>query len=427
VIAMSAPVTDLTAHLLERIDRVRRQLGEDADPGFGPTARFADLLDSMGMVEFLALLARDCGVTPADIEAAASHQFATVADLAQQLVTAGLVPVAAAPVTTAVAVPHLPPAPIACWLAATVLHLPDTVQPAAVLDRALDRPTGWLERHAGIRSRRVWAGQDPLAAAAEAGRECLARAEVVAEEVGAVLVTSEAPPLLAGLGAALHHRLGLRPETAAAEVGGACTGFLAAVWLAQRLLPRLGAVLVVAVEAPSRFLAVQPGPAGEAAALFGDAAVAAVLCADATGNDAVPLIDVALGADGRAADLLRVQRTSGGAVEVRMKGTALAGRAVRAMADLVVDVARRHGLAAADLHAAVIHGGNGRMPALVARQLGLPPARVWSATPDLGNLGSASLPAAWALHGPRPPGPVAWATAGAGLTWAAALTGPAGP
>jgi 3-oxoacyl-[acyl-carrier-protein] synthase-3 len=167
---------------------------------------------------------------------------------------------------------------------------------------------------------------------------------------------------------------------------------------------------------------VEPGPAGEAAALFGDAAAAAILCADATVRDAVSVTEVLLGADGGAANLLHVEHTAGGPIAVRMEGTALAGRAVRAMADLVQDVARHHGLAATDLRAAVVHGGNGRMPALVARQLGLPVERVWSATPALGNLGSASLPVAWALHEPRPGGPVAWAAVGAGLTWAAALT-----
>jgi 3-oxoacyl-[acyl-carrier-protein] synthase III len=75
------------------------------------------------------------------------------------------------------------------------------------------------------------------------------------------------------------------------------------------------------------------------------------------------------------------------------------------------------------LEAVVCHGGNGRLPELLARQLGLPPERVWSETPRTGNLGSASLPTAWAAHRPVPQGPVAWAAVGAGLTWGAAITG----
>ena len=91
--------------------------------------------------------------------------------------------------------------------------------------------------------------------------------------VEALLVTSEAPPLLVGLAAAVHYRLALPSATLALEVGGACTGFLSALSVAQALLTRHSLVLVIAVEAPSWFLEVQPGSAGETAALFGDGAV----------------------------------------------------------------------------------------------------------------------------------------------------------
>jgi 3-oxoacyl-[acyl-carrier-protein] synthase-3 len=426
---MAASVEDWNAHLLSRVARVQQQLGYEPDDTVQPDARFADLLDSMGMVEFLALVARDCGAAPAVIEEAAARRFGTVAQLAEALAAAGLAPTAApwrrvarlSPDRTPTGGP--PVATRACWLAATAVRVPDTVEPSALLDAAVQRPVGWLERHAGIRARRVWAGQDALAAAADAGREALDRSGVLSEEVGALLVASEAPPQLLGLAAALHHRLGLRPGAAAVEVGGACTGFLAAVRLAQGLIGRLGGVLVLTVEAPSRFLEVRPGPAGEAAALFGDAAAAAVLTAESTGVDAVPVDEVLLGADGSAADLIRVERNAVG-VEVHLEGRAVAGRAVRAMADLVREVSGCRGLSPADLAGVVAHGGNGRMPALVARELGLPVEQIWSATAEFGNLGAAALPVAWARRATRPRGPVAWAAAGAGMTWAGTLTGP---
>ena len=93
------------------------------------------------------------------------------------------------------------------------------------------------------------------------------------------------------------------------------------------------------------------------------------------------------------------------------------------MADSVRELAQRHGLIATDLRAVVAHGGNGRMPALLARRLGLASDRVWSEAATAGNLGSASLPVAWAAHAPVSPGPVVWTAVGAGLTHAAAITG----
>src|SRR6185312_7664949 len=121
------------------------------------------------------------------------------------------------------------------------------------------------------------------------------------------------------------------------------------------------------------------------------AAAATVLCQHPTGPEAVPVADVIFAADGSAGSLLRVERAPAGAVEVRFDGESLAARALRTMADAVRDLTHDHGLSTADLEGVVMHGGNGRMPSLLARLLELPPERVWSTTELTGNLGSASL------------------------------------
>jgi 3-oxoacyl-[acyl-carrier-protein] synthase-3 len=193
--------------------------------------------------------------------------------------------------------------------------------------------------------------------------------------------------------------------------------------MARALLPRAGGVLVLAVEAPSRFLQICPGPAGEGAALFGDAAAACLVCGQPTSADAVPVLDLLLGADGGGGPLVSVERTARGAVEVRLDGRALAGRAVRVMAQAVRELGQQWDIPLPGLTAVIAHGGNGRMPTLLARRLGLPHERVWSETARTANLGSASLPVAWAAHSPIRKGPMAWVAVGAGLTWGAALTG----
>src|SRR6266436_8238641 len=216
------------------------------------------------------------------------------------------------------------------WLVATAARLPDKIQTAAEINDILGRPSGWLESHAGIRQRRVWTHQDPLAAACEAGRECLRRAGLAASEVGALLVTSEAPPLPVGVAAALHHQLGLRPEAVALEIGGACTGFLLAWWTATRILPSVPVILILSVESHSQHLALGRGPVGEAAALFGDAAAACLLCDRPVGPSAIPIRAVMHRSDGSGAGLLRVERGASGSFELRMHGVALAGRAIPA-------------------------------------------------------------------------------------------------
>jgi 3-oxoacyl-[acyl-carrier-protein] synthase-3 len=411
---------DLIAHLLRRLREVQERLGQEARAD-GPDAHFAEAVDSMGLIEFVGVVADDCGVTPEVVERAAGRRFGTVEELAAALSAAGLTPRTPA----AEAAPAERPAPVsepAMWLLGSAAGLPAARQQASELDALLGKPSGWLEKHAGICRRAVWAGEDALEVAARTGRDCLERAGLSPSSVGALLVTSEAPPVLTGLAAALHHRLGLAASVAALEVGGACTGFLAALWLARRLLPATGAVLVLAVEAHSQWLTIRPGPGGEAAALFGDGAAACMLGGTALGPSPVPVRDLLLGTDGGLGRLLGVRRDSAGGVEICMDGLALAERAVRAMAGGVAEMCGRHGLQPAELAAVVAHGGNGRMPGLLARQLGVAPERVWSETAETGNLGSASLPVAWTARGPVP-GPVVWTAVGAGVQWGAAWLG----
>jgi 3-oxoacyl-[acyl-carrier-protein] synthase III len=219
------------------------------------------------------------------------------------------------------------------------------------------------------------------------------------------------------------------------------------------MLPSTGTILIISVECHSQHLAISNprGPSGafsdsiqqgssleryiktsparlagstsEAAALFGDGAAACLLCDRPVADSAVPIRAILHRTDGSGAGLLQVDRGSTGDYELHMQGVSLAGRAVRAMAQSVRDLVQQEGLELTDLAAVVSHGGNGRMPALLALQLGLPPEKVWSQTPTTGNLGSASLPVAWAMAPGLPKGPVAWTAVGAGLTWAAALTG----
>jgi 3-oxoacyl-[acyl-carrier-protein] synthase-3 len=426
---MPISLSDLVRHLLGRLDEVQRGLGleppvQDAD------ASFADVLDSMGMVELLALLADDCQVEVRDLEEACGHRFTTVRELAATLLEAGLVPReerakgSSSPLLSEIDDRAGGDGPVGCWLAATAVRLPEVRQEGQALDALLGRPPGWFTAHTGIAGRGVWTTEEALQAATAAGQECLDSAAVLVDGVGALLVTSSAPPVLAGLAGRLHHRMGLPAQTVALEIGCTCTGFLAALWLARSLLGQHRAVLIVSVEVASRWFRVGPGAAGEAAALFGDGAAACVVAGSALTSGSRPVLDVIVRTDGGLGNLLQVRQDEGEGTQVLMQGTALAGRAIETLAGVVEEITARHQLAISELGAVVIHGGNGRLPGLVARRLGLPQERVWSETARLGNLASASVPVAWVARSAVPDRPVVWASVGAGLSWGAGLLGP---
>lgn len=402
--------TSLVAHVFARLREVQESLGIAPTASDDPGLLLSDLLDSMGLVELIGVLARDRGVTTEAVERAAGRRFSSVAHLADALARAR-------PTTVRDVAPGS--SSVAGWLSSPICYLPQVVEESAELDRRLARPVGWLESHAGIKRRHVWATEDAVEAAARVALESLTAAGLLGEELGGLLVTSQAPPLLAGLAATLHRRLDLPPRTVALEVGGACTGFLQALWLTHSLIERLDAVLIVAVEAPSRHLAVEAGAAGEAAALFGDGAAACLVTRESLGS-ALPLRDVQLSVADNPG-LLGVEGDGRSGVRIRMDGPRLAARAVEALAEMIEATVQRHYLSAKDLSGVVVHGGNGRLPGLVARRLGLPAEKVWSLTSETGNLGSASLPAAWARAG-SVRSPVAWAAVGAGLVLGAALT-----
>lgn len=412
-------MTALAEHLLQRLRQVQAQLGVE-QCATDSNARFADEVDSMGFAEYLAIVADDCAVEVEDISRAVGREYGTVEELADALTAAGVHLQRGYVSLPAVAdFPSRRDMTLG-WVSGVTAQLPEHVEPAACLNLTLGRPGDWLQTHAGISQRRVWLEQDPLAAAATAGKLCLERSATRTENVGALLVTSEAPPHLTGLAAAVHDALDLDAATPALEMGGACTGFLTALWTASRLLASVDPVLIVGVEAASRWLAVEPGPAGEAAAFFGDAAAACLVSTAPLGHAPLRLRDIALGVDG-ASRLVGATVNNRGRVELAMDGPALASRAARAMAISVRTLAARHRLQAADLAAIIVHGGNGRFPDLIARQLGIDPAKVKSETPRTGNLGSLSLPVAWAALAAPVRGPVAWTAAGAGLQWGSAL------
>jgi len=411
----------LIEYLSRRLGEVRPPVADAPGSPLGaivdPDAPFADLVDSMGLVEFVGLLASDCGVRPEAIEQAVDRRFSTLTELARALHAAGILPRQAKMPGTTQAGGKVGKA--TAWLAAPKVVLPREVQAAALLDGLLNRPPGWLEQHAGITSRRVWASEDALAATAAAGLSCLEENAVGVHELAALLVTSEASPRPLGLAAALHARMNVPAHIPALEVGGACTGLLHCLWLGQQLVRPGAAVLIAAVEAPSSWLEVRPGPEGEVAVLFGDGAGICLLTAAPTPGG-WPMHNLVLGSDGRAGDLVRLRVENRGPV-VEMDGQALALRAVQQLVAAVEQVSAMHGLKPADLDSLLIHAGNGRLPALVARRLDVPVERVHSTTAWTGNLGSVSLVAALAHHPPRLP--AVCAAVGAGLCWGAMLLG----
>src|SRR5947208_15386868 len=116
---MPAVSTELLAHVFARLREVQRTLGIEPVAADDPKLLLADLIDSMGLVELIAVLAGDRGVTAEAVEKAAGHRFDTVAGLAAALEAA-----AAGPAVVSGPAKDRKGAVTTCWLSHPSVHLP---------------------------------------------------------------------------------------------------------------------------------------------------------------------------------------------------------------------------------------------------------------------------------------------------------------
>lgn len=278
--------------------------------------------------------------------------------------------------------------------------VPDRIVANDVIEADLSLPPGWIEARTGIRARR-WAepGQALTDIALPAAEMALNASGIDRDAVAFTLLATSTPDhLLPPSAPLLAHRLGLT-GSGAADLAGACTGFLQALTLADGLVRAQGRpVLVVAANILSR--RINRAERGSAV-IFADAAGAAVLAP--SDDPASGLLGADMASDGAGYGLISIR--SGGSrapigaetrpEDLKMKmtdGQAVFTQAVRLMAQCSRSALNRAGLGAADIDHFVPHQANARICGAVGGKLGLDPARTLSSIADFGNSSAATIP-----------------------------------
>lgn len=312
-------------------------------------------------------------------------------------------------------------------------HLPERRIVNAEIEARLGLEVGWIERRTGIRARRwVEDGVGLVDIAEAAGRAALCDAGPRAGAIGLVLLATSTPDhLLPPSAPLLAHRLGLG-RAGGFDIAGACTGFVAALSLADAFVrTRDLSVLVVAANILSR--RIDPDERASAV-LFADAAGAVVLAPDEDPNIGITGVDLA--ADGSGYDVVGIP--AGGSLrpfapdveprETRMTlrdGRAMFAAAVDMMSDCARHALDHAGCIAADVDRFVPHQANARIFDLVAERLGIPPERTLRAVAEAGNSSAATIPLTLSLDHAKSPllsgERILMTAAGAGLTGGAAM------
>ena len=298
-------------------------------------------------------------------------------------------------------------------------HVPASVLTNDELERRVATSDAWIVERTGIRERRVVASDEKSSdLALIAARRALEAAALSPEFLDLILVATVTPDQpMPAVGPTLQAALGAR--CGALDFGAACAGFVYGLSLARGQIEsgQCRHVLLVGVEVLSRRLDFSDR---ETCILFGDGAGAVVLSAvpSASGRG---LLHTRLGADGRAADVLRIDADEG---VIRMEGREVFRHAVSRLSEVIDASLAETGWAPTDVDLVVPHQANLRILEAVSRRVNIPCERIYMNLDAYGNTGAASIPIALdeAVRAGRlkPGDKVLFAALGAGLVWGAA-------
>jgi 3-oxoacyl-[acyl-carrier-protein] synthase III len=312
-------------------------------------------------------------------------------------------------------------------------HVPANVVTNHDLTRLVDTTDEWIRGRTGIVERRMVGPQDTTSSLGiVAAQAALEMAKVDPKDVELVIVATVSPEYLLPATASIV-QAGIGASKAGAfDLNAGCSGFVYALAVASRMIES-GAhknVLVVGAEAITRLIDFTDRGT---CVLFGDGAGAIVLQAS---SEPTGLLSCVLGSDGSGADSLIVPAggshnpASVATVEgkqhfVKMKGNEVYRFAVSAMTQASREAITQAGLQPEDIDLFVPHQANLRIIQSAARNLKLPPEKVFINVERYGNTSAASIPIALTEaveQGRLHPGDrVVMVGFGAGLTWAAAV------
>ncbi|MDH7497849.1 MAG: beta-ketoacyl-ACP synthase 3, partial [Syntrophomonadaceae bacterium] len=291
----------------------------------------------------------------------------------------------------------------------------------------------WVEQKSGIQQRRI-AGPEVAASdlGCAAARDALARAGVLAEQVGLIVCATVSPDMMFPPTASLiQGRLGA-VNAWAFDLEAASSGLLYGLAVADRFVAcgDCDYALVVGTEIMSRFV---DWDDRRTSILFGDGAGALLLAPSTDGSGFQRFV---LGGDGTAAGILNLpaggsrlpasRRTvDEGLHFVHMEGKPLYRAAVHHLQQVARELLQRTGFSVEDIGLFIPHQANLRILEDAFAGLGVDMERVVVTVDRLANVASANIAIAMhqaVLDGRLSPGMLVMLLAfGAGYNWGAAL------
>jgi 3-oxoacyl-[acyl-carrier-protein] synthase-3 len=300
------------------------------------------------------------------------------------------------------------------------------------LESIVDTTEEWITSRTGIQERRIAAeGENTSDLATEAAKNALQNAGVNASDIDLIIVGTITPDTLTPATACyVQHNIGAT-SALAFDVSAACSGFLYAMEIAQRMISDgvYKNALIIGAEKLSAFTNWSDR---NTCVLFGDGAGAAVLTrgTENTGR----ILATKVGTDGSKASILNIPGggsacpTTRDNADLKLASLAMQGKevfkhAVNAMKRSAEAVIEEAGLSADNIKLVIPHQANLRIIDAIADRLTIPNEKVFVNLHKYGNTSAAAV--AIALDEAHREGKfergdnIVLVGFGAGLTWAA--------
>ena len=322
--------------------------------------------------------------------------------------------------------------------------LPEKVLDNFEISQLVDTNDEWIQSRTGIKSRHIAREETAVSMAAKAAKRALEDAQVAAEEIDLLIVSSvSSEQLLPCTACSVQKEIGA-VNAAAFDLNAACSGFVYGLNTAiayarsgfivayQMAAGQIKAglskkALLIGVECLSNIVNWEDRGT---CILFGDGAGAAVVSADEDGNiDGRGNIEIpsVLHSDGSRGEVLTCQNPTGKRADGSLKGyVAMDGReiykfAARQVPVVVKEILEKAGKSVEEVDLFVLHQANRRIVEAIAKRLKQPIEKFPMDMMQNGNMSSASIPVLLdelKKAGKLQPGmKIVVAGFGAGLTW----------
>ncbi len=308
--------------------------------------------------------------------------------------------------------------------------VPEYILTNKELSTMVDTSDEWIMTRIGIKERRILKGEGLGTSdmGTEAVKQLLKKTNTKPEEIDLLICTTVTPdmqfPATANI---ICDKVGIK-DAFSFDMNAGCSGFLFGMSTAAKFI-QSGQYKKVVLVGADKMSAIVDYTDRSVSPIFGDGAGAVMF--EPT-NENVGILDEMLHVDG--AGRKHLHQKAGGSVKpashktvdarehfIYQEGQQVFKAAVKGMADISVDMMKKHNLSSEDITWLIPHQANMRIISATAKRMNLPPEKVMINIERFGNTTDATLPLLlWEWEKQLKKGDkLIFATFGAGFTWGA--------